>query len=86
MTDTDLDARRLELLRRRLAGSGLREQDPAESVAVAADPGRGERTDGQKRMWFVHSVDPSGVLLNVCLSYRISGEVDLARLHEIGRA
>ncbi|MGQ9407863.1 amino acid adenylation domain-containing protein [Mycolicibacterium gilvum] len=82
MTDTDLDARRLELLRRRLAGSGLREQDPAEPVAVAADPARGEFTDGQKRMWFVHSVDPSGVLLNVCLSYRISGEVDLARLHD----
>ncbi|MGE2834982.1 amino acid adenylation domain-containing protein [Mycobacterium sp. SMC-4] len=77
MTDTDLDARRLELLRRRLAGQGLREDGTAEQVRPD-----GALSDGQQRMWFVHSVDPSGVLLNVCLSYRITGEVDLGRLHE----
>ncbi|MGE2733215.1 amino acid adenylation domain-containing protein [Mycolicibacterium vaccae] len=77
MTDTDLDARRLELLRRRLAGHGLRADEDAQPVR--AD---GTLSDGQQRMWFVQSVDPSGVLLNVCLSYRITGAVDLGRLHD----
>ncbi|BBX15855.1 non-ribosomal peptide synthetase [Mycolicibacterium duvalii] len=77
MTDIDLDARRLELLRRRLAGHGLREQETIEAVRVD-----GTLSDGQQRMWFVHSVDPSGALLNVCLSYRLTGAVDLGRLHE----
>ncbi|MEZ0338646.1 amino acid adenylation domain-containing protein [Mycobacterium sp. pV006] len=77
MTDTDLDARRLELLRRRLEGHGLREDE-----GTGAQRADGTLSDGQQRMWFVHSVDPSGVLLNVCLSYRIKGEIDLARLHE----
>ncbi|BBY76492.1 non-ribosomal peptide synthetase [Mycolicibacterium parafortuitum] len=77
MTDTDLDARRLELLRQRLAGRGLRAHE-------AADTERrdGALTDGQQRMWFVQSVDPSGALLNISLSYRITGELDLSRLHD----
>ena len=33
-------------------------------------------------MWFVQAADPSGVLLNVCLSYRLTGDVDAARLHD----
>ncbi|UXA16371.1 non-ribosomal peptide synthetase [Mycobacterium sp. SMC-4] len=77
MTDTDLDARRLELLRRRLAGQGLRDRETDERVRPA-----GVLSDGQQRMWFVHSIDPSGALLNVCLSYRITGELDLSRLHD----
>ena len=36
---------------------------------------------GQHRMWFVQSVDPDSALLNICVSYRLSGTVDIARLH-----
>ena len=38
-------------------------------------------SDGQRRMWFVQSVDPDGALLNICVSYRVTGDVDVARLH-----
>ncbi|OBG26710.1 non-ribosomal peptide synthetase, partial [Mycobacterium sp. 852002-51057_SCH5723018] len=71
-----LDAARLELLRRRLADRGLTSEteDPR---PAAAD----QLTDGQTRMWFVQMADPSGALLNVCVSYRITGDIDLARLH-----
>jgi mycobactin peptide synthetase MbtE len=79
VTDTTearrLDDNRLELLRRRLAERGLRADD-----GVAAGPAD-ELSDGQRRMWFVHQLDPSGALLNICLSYRLTGDVDAARLH-----
>ena len=32
-------------------------------------------------MWFVQSVDPDSALLNICVSYRITGTVDITRLH-----
>ncbi len=72
-----LDAARLELLRRRLAERGL--------SADTEDPGPradDQLSDGQARMWFVQMADPSGALLNVCVSYRITGDIDLARLHD----
>lgn len=73
MTDTlESDHQRLELLRRRLAQRGLL------SHAPAADPAL--MSDAQRRMWFVHSVDPTGVLLNVCVSYQLTGNLDAARL------
>lgn len=78
MTDIDtgaqLDERRLELLRRRLHERGL--AAGAGELATGTDA----LTEGQLRMWFVHAADPSGALLNVCLSYRITGDVDVARL------
>ncbi len=39
-------------------------------------------SDGQRRMWFVQSVDPDGALLNICVSYRVTGDVDVARLRQ----
>jgi len=81
VTDTTgldtLDAQRLELLRRKMAERGLtRAGDP--TIADEAPT----MSDGQRRMWFVQSVDPDGALLNICVSYRVTGDVDLARLHE----
>nr|WP_244602033.1 non-ribosomal peptide synthetase [Mycobacterium pseudokansasii] len=38
-------------------------------------------SDGQRRLWFVQSIDPSSSLLNVCASYRLTGTVDVGRLH-----
>ena len=71
------DEARLELMRRRLAERGLA-ADPAPQ-AGAVDPNA--LSDGQRRMWFVQTLDPSGVLLNICLSYRLTGELDGDRLH-----
>ncbi|OKH78302.1 peptide synthetase [Mycobacterium sp. SWH-M3] len=86
MTDTaDLAATRtadarLELMRRKLAERGLAaaagESDAATPVV---DPT--VLSDGQRRMWFVQGFDPSGVLLNVSLSYRLTGDIDAERLH-----
>jgi mycobactin peptide synthetase MbtE len=69
------DNARLELLRRRLSERGLSSQD----LTDAPRPSR-ELSEGQQRMWFVQAADPSGALLNICLSYRVSGAVDLAAL------
>ncbi|MDT5146613.1 MAG: mycobactin peptide synthetase MbtE, partial [Mycobacterium sp.] len=76
VTDIDTGAR-LELLRRRLAERGL------SSHTVNPDaPVENGLSEGQARMWFVQTADPSGALLNVCVSYRITGDVDLARLRD----
>jgi mycobactin peptide synthetase MbtE len=70
---TDTMDIRLELLRRRLHERGLRVDEQPEQATT-------ELSDGQRRMWFVHSADATGALLNVCVSYRITGDVDVARL------
>lgn len=83
MTDTTgvstrLDDERLELLRRKLAERGLAKTTAASTVATDDQP---RMSVGQHRMWFVQSVDPDSALLNICVSYRLSGTVDIARLH-----
>lgn len=75
---THLDDERLELLRRKLAERGLARSTGAASVATYDEP---RMSVGQHRMWFVQSVDPDGALLNICVSYRLTGAVDAARLH-----
>jgi mycobactin peptide synthetase MbtE len=72
-----LDDRRLELLRRRLSEKGLRPDD--QKAAESAPPAL---SDGQRRMWFVQMADPTGAILNICLSYRLTGALDAARLRE----
>ncbi|ORV60810.1 non-ribosomal peptide synthetase [Mycobacterium europaeum] len=81
MTDTTgtrarLDDERLEILRRKITERGL--GSPA-TQAVATDT-RPRMSAGQHRMWFVQSVDPDSALLNVCVSYRVTGPVDPGRL------
>ena len=66
-TREELHDRRLELLRRRLAERGLKSTDRRRRIyrrAAAA------LSDGQRRMWFVQMADPTGAILNICLSYR----------------
>ena len=87
MTDTTdlgtLDAQRLELLRRKITERGLARPAVAGDADVAADAGQHpEMSDGQRRMWFVQSVDPDSALLNICVSYRVTGNVDVARLRQ----
>lgn len=83
MTDTTgvsthLGDERLELLRRKLAERGLARTAAATPVAGDGEP---RMSVGQHRMWFVQSVDPDSALLNICVSYRLSGSIDTARLH-----
>lgn len=76
MTDTHQD---LTSLRR-----GLAEPDLAWSASPSQDSQQDSRpplSDGQRRLWFVQSIDPSSSLLNVCASYRLTGTVDVGRLH-----
>jgi mycobactin peptide synthetase MbtE len=87
VTDTTdlgtLDAQRLELLRRKITERGLARRAVAEDGEVAADAKQHpEMSDGQRRMWFVQSVDPDSALLNICVSYRVTGNVDVARLRQ----
>ncbi len=77
MTDTvaaSVDSSRLELMRRKLAERGL-------SSSAADEIDDKALSDGQRRMWFVQAFDPTGVLLNISLSYRLTGAVDADRLH-----
>ena len=76
-TREELDERRLELLRRKLAERGLKSTDSA-----AEPSGATGMSDGQRRMWFVQMADPTGAILNVCLSYRITGALDVAGLRD----
>ncbi|MGV0794569.1 amino acid adenylation domain-containing protein [Mycolicibacterium sp. XJ1819] len=75
-TRESLDERRLELLRRKLSERGLR------SAGQTPAPAHSGLSDGQRRMWFVQTADPTGAILNICLSYRITGALDVARLRE----
>ncbi|WP_322857669.1 non-ribosomal peptide synthetase [Mycobacterium shigaense] len=80
MTETTrLDEQRLELLRRKIAERGLARPEGGAAVATDDEPAV---SAGQHRMWFVQSVDPDSALLNICVSYRLSGAVDVARLHD----
>lgn len=82
MTDTvdqstDAAELRLELLRRRLAERGLSASAPATEPAQPAQP---EMNDGQRRMWFVQTLDPDGTVANISVSYRLTGPLAPARL------
>jgi mycobactin peptide synthetase MbtE len=75
-----LQERRRELLRRRIAESGMAAGEPAEHPCIRA----GERyrlSTGQLRMWFVQAMDATDTTLNICVAYRLTGTLDEARLH-----
>lgn len=76
-TGARLDDERLELLRRKIAERGLARPAAGAPVAAHDEP---RMSAGQHRMWFVQSMDPDSALLNVCVSYRITGAVDTERL------
>ena len=90
MTETDIrdlrtrgaieDDARLELLRRKLAERGLQSQgEPQSHDGTPVVP---VLSDGQRRMWFVQTADPAGALLNVCVSFAITGALDHQRLRD----
>ncbi len=74
-----LQERRRELLRRRIAESGMAAAESAKRPVICA----GERyplSAGQRRMWFLQTLDPGDVTLNICVAYRLTGALDEARL------
>ncbi|KZS66364.1 non-ribosomal peptide synthetase [Mycobacterium pseudokansasii] len=74
-----MQERRRELLRRRIAESGVAARESAGAARICA----GERyrlSGGQRRMWFLQAMDPADVTLNICVAYRLTGAVDQARL------
>ena len=74
-----LQQRRRELLRRRIAASGLAAGQSVETRAVRP----GERyplSAGQRRMWFLQTMDARDTTLNICVAYRLTGALDEARL------
>jgi mycobactin peptide synthetase MbtE len=73
-TETRLGEQRLELLRRRLVERGLSRSAVSTEEACLA------MSDGQRRMLFVQSTDLDSSLLNICVSYHLTGAVDVARL------
>ncbi|UQX09536.1 non-ribosomal peptide synthetase [Candidatus Mycobacterium methanotrophicum] len=75
ITDAHVDEQRLELF-----CCKLRERELSRS-AVRSQNGSAQLSDGQRRIWFVQSIDFTSPLLNVCASYRLTGVVDIARLH-----
>ena len=75
----DAEDARLELLRRKLAERGLQSQGQAQSGD--GTPVVPALSDGQRRMWFVQTAEPAGALLNVCVSFAITGALDHQRLH-----
>src|SRR5271166_5742894 len=72
-----LQERRRELLRRRIAESGM----AADESAASSCPGeRYQLSAGQRRMWFLQAMDTADVTLNICVCYRLTGALDEARL------
>ncbi|GAT07971.1 non-ribosomal peptide synthetase [Mycolicibacterium novocastrense] len=74
-----LQERRLELLRRRIAEKGLAAKRTADPARICA----GERyrlSVGQRRMWFLQTMDPADTALNICVAYRLTGALDESRL------
>ncbi|MBX6388106.1 MAG: amino acid adenylation domain-containing protein [Frankia sp.] len=78
MTDTDP---RRALLRRKLREQGLaRGETPARPAPRRGGDTRYPLSSGQRRMWFLHQVDPARVDLSVGVAMRITGELAADRL------
>ncbi|GAB2561853.1 amino acid adenylation domain-containing protein [Nocardia heshunensis] len=78
--------RRKELLRRRIAESGVAAAAATPVAAPRATAGeRHPLSDGQRRMWFLQTRDPADTTLNICVAYRLTGELDGERLRRAVR-
>ncbi|CPZ64173.1 Putative peptide synthetase MbtE [Mycobacteroides abscessus] len=73
--------RRRELLRRRLAESGVAAPG-VESVPRVQAGERRELAPGQRRMWFMQTKDPADTSLNICVAHRMRGALDQTRLRD----
>ena len=79
--NSDLTARRAAVLRKRLAQAGLAaDRAPATTVTRRADRGTAPLSPGQRRMWILDWLDPTGVAYNVCLHVTFTGPLDVPAL------
>ncbi|WP_280399902.1 condensation domain-containing protein [Nocardia carnea] len=74
----DILERRKQLLRQRLGEQAITAAEPAPPARRGTDPS--PLSDAQRRMWFVQRLDPDDTTLNICVAYRLSGELDATRL------
>ncbi|HTM83879.1 MAG TPA: condensation domain-containing protein, partial [Mycobacterium sp.] len=71
--------RRRELLRNRIAQNGLATSGSADQPTLRAGQ-RYRLSAGQRRMWFLQTLDPADTTLNIGVAYRLTGPLDVDRL------
>ncbi|HEX4247925.1 MAG TPA: hypothetical protein VH008_08645 [Pseudonocardia sp.] len=77
--NSDLAARRASVLRKRLAQAGLAaDRAPEATVTRRAGRGTAPLSPGQRRMWVLDYLDPTGIANNVCLHVTFTGPLDVA--------
>ncbi|AMT70798.1 non-ribosomal peptide synthetase [Mycobacteroides immunogenum] len=83
MTGDQLSAmdRRRELLRRRLAESGVAAH-PVEAAPRVLEGERRPLAPGQRRLWFMQTKDPADTSLNICVAHKMCGALDEERLRD----
>ncbi|WP_134085741.1 non-ribosomal peptide synthetase [Mycobacteroides salmoniphilum] len=83
MTGGEMNAmdRRRELLRKRLADSGVTAQTSGAQPRVEAGEHR-PLAPGQRRMWFMQTKDSTDTTLNVCVAHRLEGALIESRLRD----
>ncbi|MGH8880940.1 MAG: condensation domain-containing protein, partial [Stackebrandtia sp.] len=74
----DILERRKRLLQQRLADQGAAASEPVAAARRGADPS--PLSDAQRRMWFVQRLDPEDTTLNICVAYRLTGDLDRGKL------
>ncbi|WP_040788634.1 non-ribosomal peptide synthetase [Nocardia paucivorans] len=79
MSDETLQ-RRKQLLRQRMREQRLLAADSEPTITRRPDEPT-PLSPGQQRMWFLQNRYPDDTTLNVCVAYRLDGELDPARLH-----
>lgn len=72
--------RRRELLRKRLAESGIAAQAATDAAPRVQAGERRELAPGQRRMWFLQVKDEADTTLNVGVAHRMRGSLDETRL------
>ncbi|MEU9807841.1 amino acid adenylation domain-containing protein [Mycobacterium sp. NPDC050853] len=74
--------RRRELLRKRLAESGVEAQAATDAAPRVQAGDRRELGPGQRRMWFLQTKDEADTTLNVGVAHRMRGSLDEIRLRD----
>lgn len=74
----DILERRKRLLQQRLEEQAITAAEPVAPARRGEDPG--PLSDAQRRMWFVQRLDPEDTTLNICVAYRLGGDLDAGRL------
>ncbi|WP_228816301.1 non-ribosomal peptide synthetase [Nocardia transvalensis] len=80
MSTKSLQDRRRELLRRKMAETGVATASTADAAPRSRAGQRSPLSAGQRRLWFLQTRDPEDSTLNICVAYRLTGALDSERL------